>query len=358
MRAQASLHRCFVDLAVSPAEVRFIPIALVRQVTVVAIAMLFAIASSSSRAASLESLFGGSFLTVGNCRFDNWQLLSGSNSTGAAFDYSQMSMNVLANDLSNPGLQFASGGQLAVAGINAIDLSFSFQVHAIGATNSFAAQTLNLTGVTFSGPGGLAYISQEVASINGADLGPAVTLADNVADVFEFADTQSIAPHLNLTVTVNIFTTGLVTTDAINFTAFTQRFAQTGPTSLAGDFNNDKTVDGADFLRWQRGQSPTPLSQLDLAVWRANYGQSLLALPATLPTPEPSTAFLLLLGGAVASCCSRRPRQWKSLDFTRTSTSTFDAKSSSRVANMWTTRSFRSKRPVTSRAAARRAASS
>ena len=258
------------------------------------------------RAESLQSLFSGSFLAVGNCRFDNWQLLSGSNTTGATLDYSLMSMNVLANDLSNPGLQFASGGQLAVAGVNAIDLSFRFQVHAVGVVNPFAAHSLNMTGVSFPGPGGIAYISQEVTTMGGVDLGPALALADNVADVFEFNDSQTIAPHLNLTVTMNVFLTGLEGADAINLTAFTQRFAQTGPSSLAGDFNNDKTVDGADFLRWQRGQSPTPLSQADLNVWRANFGQSILAVPALSPVPEPSTALLLPLGVLAARRRARR----------------------------------------------------
>lgn len=279
-----------------------------RASTAMLCALLAAIATTPSRAASLQTLFGGSFLTVGNCRFDNWQLLSGSNSTGAALDYSLMSLNVLANDLSNPGLQFASGGQLTVTGVNAIDLSFKFQVHATGASSSFAAHSLNMTGVTFSGPGGIAYISQEIVSINGADLGPVVTLADNVADDFKFSDSRSIAPHLNLTVTINIFATGLEATDSINFTAFTQRFAQTGPSSLSGDYNNDKTVDGADFLRWQRGQSPTPLSQLDLNVWRSNYGQSILAIPAISSAPEPSPSLLLSLGAIAVHFRVRRPR--------------------------------------------------
>jgi hypothetical protein len=267
---------------------------------------LCSVGAAPLRAASLQSLFGGSFLTVGNCRFDNWQLLSGSNTTGAALDYSLMSMNVLANDLSNPGLQFASGGQLAVAGVNAIDLSFRFQVHAVGVVNPFAAHSLNMTGVSFPGPGGIAYISQEVTTMGGVDLGPALVQADKVADFFEFNDSQTIAPHLNLTVTMNVFLTGLEGADVINLTAFTQRFAQTGPTSLAGDFNNDKTVDGADFLRWQRGQSPSPLSQADLNVWRANFGQSLLAAPALSLVPEPSTALLLPLGVAAARRRARR----------------------------------------------------
>jgi hypothetical protein len=41
-----------------------------------------------------------------------------------------------------------------------------------------------------------------------------------------------------------------------------------------GDFDSDGDVDGRDFLRWQRGQSTTPLSSGDLADWRNNYGTS------------------------------------------------------------------------------------
>jgi hypothetical protein len=39
-----------------------------------------------------------------------------------------------------------------------------------------------------------------------------------------------------------------------------------------GDFNGDRTYDGLDFLKWQRGESPNPLSVMDLADWEANYG--------------------------------------------------------------------------------------
>jgi T5SS/PEP-CTERM-associated repeat protein len=56
--------------------------------------------------------------------------------------------------------------------------------------------------------------------------------------------------------------------------------------SKPGDFDLDGDVDGADFLRWQRGQSPTPLSATDLAHWKANYAK---AVPAATPVPEPAT---------------------------------------------------------------------
>jgi hypothetical protein len=39
-----------------------------------------------------------------------------------------------------------------------------------------------------------------------------------------------------------------------------------------GDFDFDGTCDGADFLAWQRGELPIPLSQSDLDEWQANFG--------------------------------------------------------------------------------------
>jgi hypothetical protein len=70
----------------------------------------------------------------------------------------------------------------------------------------------------------------------------------------------------------------------------------------AGDFNGDGAVDGTDFLAWQRGLSPTPLSAQDLAKWKANFGATSGAA-ATRPAPEPTTIVQLI---AVSSFLPRR----------------------------------------------------
>jgi T5SS/PEP-CTERM-associated repeat protein len=64
--------------------------------------------------------------------------------------------------------------------------------------------------------------------------------------------------------------------------------------TLPGDFDMDRDVDGRDFLIWQRGGSPSPLSTGDFADWQANYGAS--GSPASeVGTPEPTTAIILLI---------------------------------------------------------------
>jgi T5SS/PEP-CTERM-associated repeat protein len=56
--------------------------------------------------------------------------------------------------------------------------------------------------------------------------------------------------------------------------------------AATGDFDFDGDVDGRDFLIWQRGESPNPLSATDLAAWQANYGAApLVASMAAVPEP-------------------------------------------------------------------------
>ena len=63
---------------------------------------------------------------------------------------------------------------------------------------------------------------------------------------------------------------------------------------LPGDFNNDGTVDGLDFLVWQRGGR----NAAELELWRMNYGATSGSLLATTGVvPEPSTVSLIVLAG-------------------------------------------------------------
>ena len=69
--------------------------------------------------------------------------------------------------------------------------------------------------------------------------------------------------------------------------------------SIHGDFDLDGDVDGADFLMWQRGESPNQLSQSDLADWGANFGAAASLSASSFQVPEPATALMLMLGMAV-----------------------------------------------------------
>ncbi|MEO2046148.1 MAG: PEP-CTERM sorting domain-containing protein [Pirellulales bacterium] len=68
--------------------------------------------------------------------------------------------------------------------------------------------------------------------------------------------------------------------------------------TLPGDFNLDGDVDGHVFLKWQRGESPLPLSTADRSDWEANFGAIAPISVFSIAVPEPSTTFLLMLGMA------------------------------------------------------------
>lgn len=80
---------------------------------------------------------------------------------------------------------------------------------------------------------------------------------------------------------------------------------QAAPPILPGDFDFDGTVDGTDFLKWQRGESLNRLSAADLADWKAHFGQT-AGIPASGAVPEPATWGLAVACLAAVTVGSRR----------------------------------------------------
>jgi arabinogalactan endo-1,4-beta-galactosidase len=80
-------------------------------------------------------------------------------------------------------------------------------------------------------------------------------------------------------------------------------------TPIPGDFNNDGSVDAADYVAWSKtGGSPD-----DYATWRSRFGQtvaggaSTLSAPSLFPAvPEPACAWVLLSGLTVVCCRALR----------------------------------------------------
>jgi len=73
------------------------------------------------------------------------------------------------------------------------------------------------------------------------------------------------------------------------------------PPSLLGDYNQDGTVDAADYVLWRKNDIN---SQQGYDDWRANFGQTLVAASTAAASPEPTSLALLLIGGLLASCMS------------------------------------------------------
>jgi hypothetical protein len=75
--------------------------------------------------------------------------------------------------------------------------------------------------------------------------------------------------------------------------------------SHPGDFDNDDDVDGRDFLRWQRKQSPNNGSLADRQAWQANYGYN-GSLVAAQVVPEPTSLAILACIACIGSLSRKR----------------------------------------------------
>jgi hypothetical protein len=80
---------------------------------------------------------------------------------------------------------------------------------------------------------------------------------------------------------------------------------------VPGDFNDDGTVDAADFVVWRKRDG----SQAGYDIWRANFGKildvggrsSTSSDTRTLSAaPEPGSAFICILAWAAATTIRRR----------------------------------------------------
>jgi hypothetical protein len=86
-----------------------------------------------------------------------------------------------------------------------------------------------------------------------------------------------------------------------------------GTGGVTGDFNNNGTVDAADYVLWRNGgelqNDPTPGNQAgDFDIWKANFGRTAAGgagLGAAAAVPEPSTLALVALA-LVAGLLRRR----------------------------------------------------
>jgi hypothetical protein len=75
------------------------------------------------------------------------------------------------------------------------------------------------------------------------------------------------------------------------------------PGDLLGDYNENGTVDAADYVLWRENNINGPQGYTD---WRANFGRTLGASAGTAAVPEPAGAALVIIGGLLAPLVRRQ----------------------------------------------------
>ena len=160
--------------------------------------------------------------------------------------------------------------------------------------------------VHFSDDQGTFY-DAEGASFNGTpEIGTTGTVTIPLSSMVDNTSSQSLA-SAGLAVGTNFLRIGIATNTNGAGIYQIDNFRVIRPLgSDSGDFDEDGDVDGNDFLVWQRGGSPNPLSPADLALWREQYGMSPSVVAAAQAVPEPHSLLLVLLTNAMLFSCGRR----------------------------------------------------
>lgn len=153
-------------------------------------------------------------------------------------------------------------------------------------------------------------------------LGPIISFVDEDGTYFNYAwYGQTLGSHtLTQPLASPTFISSEGTTPGLDLDTLTHMhmqldpgdFGETGPYTVEfenlslievettpGDFDNDGDVDGLDFLAWQRGESPDPMSAEDLDAWQTSYGAGAEAFLGQIQAvPEPGALGLVLVGSA------------------------------------------------------------
>lgn len=126
------------------------------------------------------------------------------------------------------------------------------------------------------------------------------TVEINAGGILQFDNTQESIAAVQSLITSGYLTTieaSPLVVEIVNFEGTDYTQVSSIGAGLAGDFDGDDDVDGLDFLKWQRGESPGPLSASDLSDWETNYGTVGGALLASTTVPEPTAVALAMLAG-------------------------------------------------------------
>jgi hypothetical protein len=167
------------------------------------------------------------------------------------------------------------------------------------ATNEFTDTNANpMLGLTQAGSFGFAWQKVVIAKSGGA-----VTWSINDTLIATVNAASLTLGGANIALGVSDVNSSTARYPSLVFTLFDNLVVTALPSDgLAGDFNDDGFVDGADFLKWQRGESPAPLSAADLADWKANFGAS----SGIAAIPEPASAALAGVGVWLVAAMRRR----------------------------------------------------
>jgi hypothetical protein len=208
------------------------------------------------------------------------------------FDHANPSFS-LGTDLNSLAYDFGT------VTINSAAPTFSFDIANLIGTADFTAD-LELDSI--QGSGSTSVLTTNLAPLTNAGALTAGTTASFLASMSTLNE-----GNFSATYTLNFSDENLSGAMNLGSLTLTLTGIVESASNSSGDFDGDGDVDGRDFLRWQRGTSPDPLSTIDLELWQSQYGGGSLTAVSTVP--EPTGLVLAVVPFMVIAVGRRRLQQ-------------------------------------------------
>ena len=195
-------------------------------------AMGLALATSGAQAIPLSDLFEGADITVGDKRFDNWELEYSEDET--EIDFGQIEVTGLDADPLNIGLNYDANDQLSVFGPDSfLDVSFVFDVTVLNPDYRINGSSLAITETNFAGEGGIIEVIEGVSDSGDNEIDVMEALVDNAFGDEMLTDSLAFGPLASLSILTDILLfTDDFQDDSAELVSFEQHFSQTKATDV------------------------------------------------------------------------------------------------------------------------------
>ncbi len=181
-------------------------------------------ASGTAQAVTLQQLFDGDSITIGNAVFFDWQRDPASN-TSAGFepDFDQIEVVPIQSG-NSVGLRYNAADQWTTVGGTFIDTFFSYVVTTTSASTSIVASQLELVDFEFEDFGGAINIVEELSAPNGDLVALNDVFADNLTGDSSLFDSVSFGSPSQIDVATSVLLLGDFQEDVVRLNTFEQSF--------------------------------------------------------------------------------------------------------------------------------------
>jgi hypothetical protein len=154
--------------------------------------LILLVTASGTQAASLQDLFAGDSITVGDKVFDDWSLLGQTDPVTGSIDLSLIDVTGINSDPLNPGLLFTANNQLSVNGTDFLDLNFGFSVTVLDP--QFSIKDFSLGILDFDADVGLILIEEQIFDENFNSISFKDAFVDNLLNTKKLSNSDEFSP--------------------------------------------------------------------------------------------------------------------------------------------------------------------